>query len=151
MAGVAAATGIILCPLRDLGSLGPDRRDIHDGFRLSKSMTAYPALWSHDASTMTTLAQSPNGYLSPLHRAEGRASLAVILVWWLLIPPSNNRDWQPDVKILPSAQIDGNMVTIHNIRNCDYRTRWDYTVSYYDKTFDLEHLYTGSGHFSVII
>jgi hypothetical protein len=65
---------------------------------------------------------------------------AVVLVWWLLIPASNNRDWQPDVKILPSAQIDGNMITIHNIRNCDYRTDTDYTAAYYDKTFDLSKL-----------
>jgi hypothetical protein len=28
------------------------------------------------------------------------------------------------------------MITIHNIRNCDYRTETDYTVRHYDKTFD---------------
>jgi hypothetical protein len=68
------------------------------------------------------------------------AVFCTVLVWWLLIPPSNNRDWQPDVAVLPSAVFDGNMVTIHNIRNCDYRTETDYTVSYYDKTFDLSKL-----------
>jgi hypothetical protein len=68
------------------------------------------------------------------------AVFALILVWWLLIPPSNNRDWQPDVAVLPSAVIDGNMLTVRNIRNCDYRTETDYTVSYYDKTFDLSKL-----------
>ncbi len=68
------------------------------------------------------------------------AVFAVVLVYWLLIPPSNNRDWQPDVKVLPSAQINGNILTVRNIRNCDYRTDTDYTVSYYDKTFDLAKL-----------
>jgi hypothetical protein len=68
------------------------------------------------------------------------AVFGVVLVYWLLIPPSNNRDWQPDVKILPSVQIDGNMITVRNIRNCDYRSETDYTVSYYDKTFDLSKL-----------
>ena len=68
------------------------------------------------------------------------AAFAAILIWWLLIPPSNDRDWQPDVAVLPSAQIDGNMVTVRNIRNCDYRSAADYTVSYYDKTFDLSKL-----------
>jgi Domain of unknown function (DUF4105) len=33
-------------------------------------------------------------------------------------------------------------VTIHNIRNNDYRTETDYTVRYYDKTFDLATLRT---------
>lgn len=68
------------------------------------------------------------------------ADFALILVWWILIPPSNDRNWQPDVAILPSAQIDGNMITVHNIRNCDYRTETDFTVSHYDKTFDLSKL-----------
>jgi hypothetical protein len=64
----------------------------------------------------------------------------VVLVWWLLIPPSNNRDWQRDVAILPSAVMDGDRLTVRNIRNCDYRTKTEYTVSYYDKTFDLSKL-----------
>lgn len=64
----------------------------------------------------------------------------VILAGWLCIPPSNNRNWQPDVGVLPSAQIEGNNVTVRNIRNCDYRSETDYTVSYYDKTFNLSKL-----------
>ncbi len=68
------------------------------------------------------------------------AVFAVILIWWLLIPASNNRDWQPDVKVLPSAEIKGNLLTVHNIRNCSYRSETDYTPSYYDKTFDLSKL-----------
>jgi hypothetical protein len=68
------------------------------------------------------------------------AAFAVVLVWWLLIPPSNNRNWQPDLEKLTSAQFDGDKLTIRNIRNCDYRSTTDYTVSYYDKTFDLSKL-----------
>lgn len=61
---------LTLCPLGQHGTLGPDRRDIHDGFRLAAGKTSYPAFWSHDASTMTTIGQKPNRYLSPLHRAK---------------------------------------------------------------------------------
>jgi hypothetical protein len=67
-------------------------------------------------------------------------AFAVVLVWFLLIPPSNSRNWQPDVAVLPWAEIQGNKVTIHNIRNNDYRTETDYTVRHYDKTFDLAKL-----------
>lgn len=71
-----------LCPLQQLGGLGPDRRDIHDGFRPVKGTTAYPALWSHDASAMTTLAQAPNQHLSPLGRAKpGRPLRNIELLW----------------------------------------------------------------------
>jgi hypothetical protein len=65
------------------------------------------------------------------------AGFAAVLVWWFLIPPSNTRNWQPDVALLPRATIDGDRVTIHGIRNVDYRTETDYTVRHYDRTFDL--------------
>jgi len=54
--------------------------------------------------------------------------------------PSNDRNWQPDVAVLPYGTVEGDKITIHNIRNCDYRTETDYTVRYYDKTFDLSKL-----------
>jgi len=64
----------------------------------------------------------------------------VLAAWWLLIPPSNSRNWQPDVAVLPWAEVRGDLVTVHNIRNCDYRTETDYTVSHYDRSFDLTTL-----------
>lgn len=67
---------------------------------------------------------------------------AAIVTWWLTIPPSNHRDWQPDVAVLPTATIEGNLVTIRNIRNCDYRTETDFDVRYYDRTYDLNSLRT---------
>lgn len=63
-----------------------------------------------------------------------------VLIWWRGIEPSNQREWQTDVALLAYATIDGDMVTVHNIRNFDYRTEFDYTPAYYDKTFDLRKL-----------
>jgi hypothetical protein len=68
------------------------------------------------------------------------AGFVVVLGWWFSLQPSNNRDWLPDVVVLPFADITGNQVTIHNIRNCDYRTETNFDVHYYDKTFDLDAL-----------
>ncbi len=65
---------------------------------------------------------------------------SLLLAWWLNIPPANDRDWQPDVAVLPSVVIDGDSVTIRAIRNVDYRTETDYTVRHYDATFDLRKL-----------
>ncbi|MFZ4857213.1 MAG: DUF4105 domain-containing protein [Desulfuromonadaceae bacterium] len=65
---------------------------------------------------------------------------ALLVVWWLAMPPSNNRDWQPDLATLAWAEIIGDKVAIHNIRNCDYRTETDFTVHHYNKTFDLAKL-----------
>ncbi|MCU0593383.1 MAG: DUF4105 domain-containing protein, partial [Desulfobacterales bacterium] len=63
-----------------------------------------------------------------------------IVVWWLAIPASNGRAWQPDVAVLPYADIQGDRVTLHNIRNLRYRSEADFDARYYDKTFDLRHL-----------
>ena len=67
---------------------------------------------------------------------------AVVLCWWLTLQPSNNRDWQSDVAVLPYADIDGTRIVLHNIRNCDYRTETNFDVRYYRKTFDLDKLRT---------
>ena len=65
---------------------------------------------------------------------------SIILLWFLSIPPSNDRDWLPDMALLPWAERDGDRVTVHNIRNFDYHSETDYTPAYYDKRFDLSKL-----------
>src|SRR6266513_1710277 len=54
-------------------------------------------------------------------------AFAVVLSWWLTLKPSNDRAWQPDVAQTAWAEINGNEVTVHNVRNCDYRTETDFT------------------------
>ena len=44
------------------------------------------------------------------------ACFALIVLWWMTIPASNDRSWQPDVAVLPYATVEGNRVTVHNIR-----------------------------------
>ncbi len=56
------------------------------------------------------------------------------------LEPSNHRDWRADMAVLPYADFDGDRVTVHNIRNADYRTPDDYTLDYYDKTYELDKL-----------
>jgi Domain of unknown function (DUF4105) len=68
------------------------------------------------------------------------AIFAGVLAWWLTITPSNDRDWQPDVAKLAYATFDGDKVTLHNIRDFDYRTETDFVPRYYDKTVDLNDI-----------
>jgi len=42
---------------------------------------------------------------------------------------TNNADWSPDQKVLPTAEYHGKLLTVHNVRNCEYRSTTDYTVS----------------------
>ena len=70
-------------------------------------------------------------------------ALVAIAGWWSSIQPSNERDWQPEVARLAYATIDGDRVTVHNVRNFDYRTETDFTPAYYDRTYDLKKLDSG--------
>jgi hypothetical protein len=65
---------------------------------------------------------------------------AGFLFVWSGVEPSNHRNWQPDVAELAYATFDGDLVTVHNIRNFDYQSETEYTPHYYDKTFDLREL-----------
>lgn len=68
--------------LRELGALGPDRRDIGDAFNIAKAATAYPAFWGHDSDTVIRMAEVPNGYLAPLSKAKkGRPFRDPKLMW----------------------------------------------------------------------
>jgi hypothetical protein len=49
-----------------------------------------------------------------------------VLVWWLTVAPSNDRNWRPEVARLPSATLEGNRLTIRNLRNFHYRSQADF-------------------------
>jgi hypothetical protein len=64
----------------------------------------------------------------------------LLLAGWSTLRPSNDRDWKPENALLAYASIDGDRITLHNIRNFDYRSKSDFTPRYYDRTFDLRQL-----------
>ena len=70
------------------------------------------------------------------------ALFAVLIGWWLLIPPRNDRDWTPDLVVLPWAEIEGNTIKLHENRNCQYTSETDYKLEHYDKTLQLDQLQT---------
>jgi len=65
---------------------------------------------------------------------------AAVLGWWLTLKPSNDRAWQPDVSETGWAEVNGDDVTLHNLRNCDYRTESDYTPHWETRTVKLSEL-----------
>jgi Domain of unknown function (DUF4105) len=67
-------------------------------------------------------------------------AVVAVLVWWSAIEPSNDRAWQTDVARLSSAEIDGDRVTLRNVRGFEYRSATDYTARWYDRTVDLRQL-----------
>lgn len=78
----------------------------------------------------------------PARRAFGAYLIlfAILLGWWLSLAPSNNRDWQRDLAQLPTAEIQGDKVTLHNVRNFQYRSETDYTERWETRSYDLSKL-----------
>jgi len=81
-------------------------------------------------------------FIRPFRWALGVAvaGFAVVFLWWHGIPPSASRNWAPEVSQMPTADLRGDLLTIHNVRNFDYRTENDFTVRYEDRTYDLSKI-----------
>jgi hypothetical protein len=80
---------------------------------------------------------------------QGRAGLAflsfalafaVLLVWWQSITPTNERLWADDVAQITNGTVDGNHVTLRNVRNFDWRSDSDYTQRWETRGYDLDKL-----------
>ena len=67
-------------------------------------------------------------------------AFALLVALWLQIPASNDRDWQPEVAVAPWAELKGDLVTIHGVRNLDYQTETDFVPRWETRTYDLRKL-----------
>ena len=63
-----------------------------------------------------------------------------VVAWWISIPPSHDRNWRPEVAVMPRATIDGDHVHLTGVRNFQYRSRNDFTVGYQERDVLLSHL-----------
>ena len=81
-------------------------------------------------------------FLRPFLRAVAAEFGLVLLVvlWWLSLEPGNGRDWMPDVANVVTAEIDGDRLTLHHVRNFDYRSQDDYTERWETRHYDLSKL-----------
>ena len=55
-----------MCRLEDIGLIGPDIRDVRDGFEPTDAVTAYPMVANHDTNKRRRLTTAPDRYLAPL-------------------------------------------------------------------------------------
>jgi hypothetical protein len=81
-------------------------------------------------------------FVRPFGRKIAAVSLlfGIVLAWWLTLFPTNDSDWQPDVAKEAWADIQGDQVTLHNVRNCDYRTETDYTPHWETRTVHVSQI-----------
>jgi hypothetical protein len=68
------------------------------------------------------------------------AMYAALLIWWASIAPSNNRIWSDDVARMLTGRVQGNAVTLDNVRDFIWRTDNDYDVRWETRHYDLDRL-----------
>ncbi len=68
------------------------------------------------------------------------AATIVLLFWWQRIKPSNQRDWIPDVAMQTQGAVQGNEVTLHNVRNFLWRSPDDFDVRWETRHYRLDAL-----------
>jgi hypothetical protein len=66
--------------------------------------------------------------------------LAAFALWWASIRASNDRDWMVDVAKPATAEFHGDLVTIRNVRNFDYRSETDFDERWEERTYDLSKI-----------
>ncbi len=78
----------------------------------------------------------------PQWRAKLGIALGVLLVllWSLTLQPRQYRDWKTEVAVMPRATIDGEFVTLYQVRNFEYRSDKDFTPRYETRRVDLRNL-----------
>ena len=80
--GEESSAKIPLCRLGELGQVGPDRRDVWDGFERTDTVTAYPMVENHDTEQRRRIVAGPDKYLAPLAEPRpGRNLKAVEQLW----------------------------------------------------------------------
>ncbi len=90
----------------------------------------------------------------PRKLAIGVVPFSLVLLWWLSLSASNDREWMPEVAHLPSAEFDGDRLVLRNVRNFDDRSEDDYTEHWETREYDLSMIrgvdlfmsYWGSPH-----
>lgn len=60
--------------------------------------------------------------------------------WWLGVRPSSTREWMPEVAEQTYGSVSGDIVTLHNVRNFDWRSTTDYDPRWETRTYDLSKL-----------
>jgi hypothetical protein len=101
-----------------------------------------PALLRNIAAIGWTLAAALFGIFFGWRRRVGvLLAFLLILGWWVTLTPRQDRDWQPSVAKLAYATREGDRITVHDIRNFEYRSAADFTSRYQTREYDLAKLH----------
>jgi len=94
-------------------------------------------LWS--AFALGVLIALWQGHAGPAFLSFALA-FGLLLIWWQRITPTNERLWADDVAQITRGSIDGDCVTLRNVRNFDWRSNSAYTQRWETRSYELDKL-----------
>lgn len=66
--------------------------------------------------------------------------MLIAIVWWSSLRPKSDGDWLEGTKILPWAEVQGDMLRIHQFRHFSYSEAGEAIPNYEERSFDLKSL-----------
>jgi Domain of unknown function (DUF4105) len=68
------------------------------------------------------------------------AAFGALLLWWQHIAPTNDKIWAPDVAQMTTGTVEGDRVTLYNVRNFEWRSNTDYIQRWETRHYELDRL-----------
>lgn len=63
-----------------------------------------------------------------------------LLVWWNTLEPSNEHIWADDLAQMTHGEVQGSRVTLHNVRNFNWKSETEYEPRWETRRYDLTQL-----------
>ncbi len=68
------------------------------------------------------------------------ALFSALIIWWNTLQPPTSGNWSPEVAQQVTGTIEGDTLTLHNVRAFEWRSAQDFTPNWVTRTYDLAQL-----------